>query len=182
MDKPRSVEYVKERREEMVDGIIIEKEIPLSRRIIELIITLFFNALIVFMVIILIDDVYMVITGSSGFLPFISSEIAQIGVWGLVVIILLFPTFHILANIWLRFKKYLYDPEDHVMEVPTFIRDDEMAEYFQLPVEEIKRRQDADELIVYDNIDNERMKVLRKQHTETIFGEDEKDKKTENEN
>jgi len=177
MDKSRSVEYIKERREEMVDDIIIEKKISLTRRIIELFITLFFNALIVLMVIILIDDVYMVVTGANGFLPFISSEIAQIGVWGLVVIILLFPAFHILANIWLRFKKYLYNPKEHVMEVPTFIRDDEMAEYFHLPVEEIKQRQEADELIIYDNIDNESMKVLRSDHHKKVFGENKKDKK-----
>jgi len=164
------------REERMQKGIIIETKVPLIRRILDLITTLFFNGLIIFLILILINAFYAAITGVDIWFPFMSEEIAAILFWGLLILPALFIIFIIASVLWLRFKRYLYNPEEHVMEVPTFVRDHDIAEYFELPIEEVQRRQSSDELIIHENIDNDRMLVLREKHAKKIQDEKNKNK------
>jgi len=164
------------REERMQKGIIIETKVPLIRRILDLITTLFFNGLIVFLILILINASYAALTGIDMWFPFMSPEISAILFWGLIILPTLFIIFFIASVLWMRFKRYLYNPKEHVMEVPTFVRDHDIAEYFELPIEEVQHRQSSDELVVYENIDNDRMIVLREKHAKKV--EEEKNRKS----
>ena len=148
----------------MENGIIIETKVSLLRRIIELTITVFFNLLIIFLIVFVIDDIYAKLTGTHLWFHFISPEISMIGWYGILVLPILFVLFFVISTFWMRFKRYLYNPDEHVMEEPEPVRVDDMAEYFQLSPEEIQRRQYADELVIHENIDNNRMIFLRKEH------------------
>ena len=179
MDKSRSRNIRMSRKERMEKGIIIETKVSLIRRILDLLTTLFFNLLIILLILILIDAFYAMITGSNIWFTSLTPEINAILFWGLIILPTLFAIFFIASVLWMRFKKHLYNPEEHVMEIPTFVRDKDIAEYFELPIEEIRRRQSSDELVIHDNIDNDRMIVLREKYAKKI--EEEKNKKLKTE-
>jgi hypothetical protein len=131
------------------------------------------------LIIVLIDAFYAMLTGSNIWFQSLTPEINAILFWGLIILPTLFTIFFIASVLWLRFKKHLYNPEEHVMEIPTFVRDKDIAEYFELPIEEVRYRQSSDELIIHENIDNDRMMLLRKKHAEKVEKEKKKKLKTE---
>jgi hypothetical protein len=158
------------RKERMENGIIIETKVSKPRKAIELLGTLFFNALIIFLVAVVVDIIYFEITKTHLWFRNLGETINYIEFVGIILLPILFFVFFFISNIWARFKRYLYDPKDHIMEIPTFVCDNDMSTYFEIPIEEVRRRKFAKELIIEekDNIDNNKMAELRKKHIERV--------------
>jgi len=141
-------------------NVIITTKVSPLRRAVEILITAFFSALVIYLALVLIDDVVLYLFGRSLFW-FVYRPIPFVGFGGILAIIILFVLMYLAASLWLEMKrrssrKVTYNAR---FQAPTTVA--ELAEYFELPTAEVERRQAAGKLIIEDNIDNERMKVLR---------------------
>jgi|GEM_PF-2600070 len=160
---PESHQELSERKQRMAQGVIIETKVSWIRRAIELCITIFFNLVIIWLIATVIDAIYTMIFGHHLWFNFLASYSTEIGWYGALILPSAIVIFYVAASIWLWFKHSLYDPQESATE-PAPVRNQELADFFQLPLEEIERRQNADELVISENIDNERMVSLRRDY------------------
>jgi len=143
---------------------IIETKVSPFRRTFEIIITIIFNIVILWFLSLLIDAIYKRITGENLFYPWMPFFVTQIMWLGMLAAIMLFLFFFILASVWQFFKSVSYPAKNQKANEPERVTEIELSEYFQLPLAEIQCRQNSDELIVHENINNERIKELRAMH------------------
>jgi len=93
--------------------------------------------------------------------PWMLAFVTSIKWLGILSVIVLLFFFFVLASSWQFFKSASYPAKNQKADEPTQVTEIELSEYFQLPLTEIQRRQNADKLIIHENINNERIKELR---------------------
>ena len=144
--------------------MIIEAKVSLIKRTIEIMITVMLNLLVIWFLSLLLDSIYATIIGNYILYPWMPYFVTNIKWLGILSVILLLFFFFALASSWQFFKSALYPAKDQKADEPASVTNIELSEYFQIPLTEIQRRQNADELIIYENINNERIKELRAIH------------------
>lgn len=150
-------------KKEITDkGRIIKTKVSVFRRTIEILITVMLNITILGFLSLLVDSIYAMTVGQHLFYPWMPLFVTQIMWVGILVAFCLFLFFFFLASSWQFFKGASYPDTSQKAEEPARVTDIELSEYFQLPLTEIQSRQDANELIIYENISDGRIKELRK--------------------
>ena len=127
--------------------------------------TAVFFAFVIYLALVIVDDVVMWFIGRS-IIPFVYRPEPTVGFYGVLAILLGIPLLYLLSSIWLWLKRRWTKDVDYDDTIPRYANVDDLAEYFDLPVSEVERRQNAGILIIAENIDNERMKVLRERAAE----------------
>ena len=133
----------------------------LLRRIIEIILTVLLNLLTLFFLLLLVDSIATVMRGRHLIFSWVPDFVLSVNWLGFLAVVILIIYFFLLASAWMFFKSKVYPTENQKKAEPKSVTDEELSEYFKLPLEEIERRQNAQELIIYENIDNARMLELR---------------------
>jgi len=140
--------------------VIVETKVSPLRRFVEIVITTFFSLLILYLFLVFVDDVALWLTGRNIFW-FVYRPEPFVGRIGLLTIPTLFLLLYLAASIWLRLKRRWARHVNYERDFPQYTTVFDLAEYFQLPYEEVERRQHAGKLVITENFENDRMKELR---------------------
>jgi len=141
--------------------VIIETKVSRLRRFVEIVITTFFTLLILYLALVLVDDVFLWFTGHSLF-GFVYRPEPIVGAGGLAAIIVLFIVLYVGASAWLALKHYWSREAQYDIKQNYVTTTSDLAEYFELSIDEVERRQHAGILIIEENFENDRMIELRK--------------------